>query len=67
MAEWKKKPPKGRAKGFGFFFSHQGYFAEVVDAGVEDGRITVHNVWVAADVGSHIVNPFGALNQVKAR
>jgi len=55
-----------RAKGFGFYFSHLGYFAEVVDASVSDrGQIAVHNVWAAGDVGRHIINPFGALNQVE--
>jgi isoquinoline 1-oxidoreductase beta subunit len=65
MADWGKSSPAGRGKGFGFYFSHQGYFAEVVDASVSGrGDVTVHDVWVAGDVGSHIINPFGALNQV---
>jgi isoquinoline 1-oxidoreductase subunit beta len=65
-ADWSRKPQQtGRAKGFGFYFCHQGYFAEVVEASVTDGTVTVHKVWVAGDVGSQIVNPMGAENQVK--
>ncbi len=56
----------GRGKGFGFYFSHSGYFAEVVEASVSaSGQIQPHHVWVVGDVGKHIVNPFGALNQVE--
>ena len=65
-SDWTRKPQQsGRAKGFGFYFCHQGYFAEVVEASVTDGNIAVHQVWVAGDVGSQIVNPMGAENQVK--
>jgi isoquinoline 1-oxidoreductase beta subunit len=43
-----------------------GYNAEVVEAGLTDrGQVQVQRVCVAGDVGSHIINPFGALNQVE--
>ena len=66
MSNWSAGSPSGRAKGFGFYYSHLGYFAEVVEASLNSrGQIEVHNVWAAGDVGSHIINPFGALNQVE--
>jgi isoquinoline 1-oxidoreductase beta subunit len=58
--------PKRTGKGVAFYFSHLGYFAEVVQASVaESGEIRLDHVWIAADVGSQIVNPSGAENQVQ--
>lgn len=65
MAGWGKEMPAGRALGFGYYYSHMGYFAEVVEASLEGGRVNVHHVWAAGDVGSQIINPFGALNQAQ--
>ena len=65
-SSWSQQPAgPGRAKGFAFYFSHRGYFAEVVEASIAGADVTAHKVWVVGDVGSQIINPMGAENQVR--
>lgn len=64
IAQWGDTAVKGR--GFGYYFSHLGYFAVVADcATATDGGIRVSKIWVAGDVGSTIINPLNAEQQIR--
>ena len=58
--------PKGTGMGIAFYFSHAGYFAQVAKVKVEpNGQWRVQKVWSVGDVGSMIINPLNAHNQVQ--
>jgi isoquinoline 1-oxidoreductase beta subunit len=78
-AGWGRELPQGRGLGVAFYFSHQGYVAQVAEVSVEDPegvgqnrsgesvqrrKLQVHKITTATDVGP-IVNLSGAENQVQ--
>jgi isoquinoline 1-oxidoreductase beta subunit len=68
VSDWSRRHelPQRTGKGLAFYNCHFGYFAEVVQVTVgADGRPKVDKVWVAGDIGSHVINPSGAENQVQ--
>ena len=53
-------------QGVAFYYSHLGYFAEVVEAAVAaDGSVKINKVWAVGDIGSHVINPTAAINMTQ--
>ena len=68
MSGWKFRAtlPAGTGMGLGCYWSHLGYVAQVHQVSVDrHGVITPQHVWVAVDVGRHIINPTNAEHQVQ--
>ncbi len=61
---WSKRNKiPGRGMGIAAWFCHLGYFAEVAEVSVDaQNKVTVHQIWVAGDIGSQIINPVAAEN-----
>ena len=58
-------PPR-TGRGVAVYYSHLGYFAEVVEAAVtNDGQVKINKVWAVGDIGSQVINPTAAENMAQ--
>ncbi len=68
VSDWRNRDqlPLRTGKGLAFYYCHFGYFAEVVQVTVAPNGIpNVDRIWVVGDIGSQIINPTGAENQIQ--
>lgn len=64
-AGWGQAPRAGRSRGLALMEGYQTYMAQVAEISVDHGRITVHRVVVAADLG-RMVNPDTVEAQIRS-
>ena len=62
-SQWGRRLPDGSGMGVAFYYSHGGYFAEVVQVSVRERALAVDKVWIVGDVGRQIINPLNAVAQ----
>jgi len=55
-AGWGKPLPAGHSRGIALMEGYDTYMAQVAEISVKDNEITVHKIWVVADLG-RMVNP----------
>ncbi len=61
---WDSFNKSDRALGFAGQMVFGTYVAEIVEVGMQDGKLKIYNVWAVADAG-RIINPAGAYKQVQ--
>jgi isoquinoline 1-oxidoreductase beta subunit len=68
MSGWagRRSLPPHTGMGVACYWSHMGYAAQVHQVRVEtDGSIIPQRIWIATDVGKHIINPTNAEHQIQ--
>ncbi|RLJ71401.1 isoquinoline 1-oxidoreductase beta subunit [Hydrogenivirga caldilitoris] len=63
---WHKGPREGQALGIAYHFSFGSHVAEVAEVSLENGRVRVHRVVCAIDLGPVVVNPELIVQQMES-
>jgi len=64
-AGWQDPAPEGRARGLAMMYGYDSVLAMVSEVSVHDGRVRVHRVTCAADIGT-VVNPLNVPAQIES-
>jgi isoquinoline 1-oxidoreductase beta subunit len=64
-AGWGKPLPRGRFQGVAAGTNSGAFSAQIAEISIEKGKVTVHRVVTAVDVGQ-IINPRGAVQQIES-
>ncbi len=64
-ARWRDPPPAGRFRGLALMYGYDSVLAMVSEVSVEGGRVRVHRVTCAADIGT-VVNPLNVPAQIES-
>jgi isoquinoline 1-oxidoreductase beta subunit len=68
MSGWTRRTelPQRTGLGFACFYSHSGYVAQIHKVRAAPDKTTLpEQIWIALDIGRHVVNPTNAENQVQ--
>ncbi len=65
-AGWYKGPKEGQALGIAYHYSFKSHVAQVAEVSYEDGKVRVHRVVCAIDLGPLVVNPDLVVQQMES-
>ncbi len=66
MSEWHKGAKYGQALGLAYHYSFGSHVAQVADVSLENGKVKVHKVYCAVDLGPIVVNPDLVVQQMES-
>lgn len=66
VSKWHEGPKEGQALGIAYHYSFGTHVAQVAEVSLVDGRVKVHRVFCAVDLGPMVVNPDLVVQQMES-